>query len=222
MSLELALRYVEVGIALALLQRAAEHTRHEPVLFLPQIIAAVVLIVGLWPSPAVWALWALAVLQLHRFQGAYNGGSDKMALLALSCLGLAHLAPAWADIALGYLAVQLVLSYFVSGWVKLTNPQWRSGAALTQVFRFSAYPVSENLRRLANHPRLMQSASLGVIGFEVLFPLALLHPLVLGVALVIAAGFHLLNALLFGLNRFLWIWIATYPALIWLQTRLPI
>jgi hypothetical protein len=37
--------------------------------------------------------------------------------------------------------MQLVLSYFISGWVKVVNGDWRSGAALRDVFLFSAYPV---------------------------------------------------------------------------------
>jgi hypothetical protein len=57
------------------------------------------------------------------------------------------------------------------------------------------------------------------MGFEVLFPLALLHPLALYAGLVIAATFHLANAFLFGLNRFFWIWICAYPSLIWFQGR---
>jgi hypothetical protein len=36
---------------------------------------------------------------------------------------------------------------------------------------------------------------------------------------VVAAAFHLANACLFGLNRFLWIWLAAYPPLLWFQER---
>ena len=35
-------------------------------------------------------------------------------------------------------------------------------------------------------------------------------------ALALAAVFHTANACLFGLNRFLWAWLAAFPALIWL------
>jgi hypothetical protein len=38
-------------------------------------------------------------------------------------------------------------------------------------------------------------------------------------ALALTAAFHLANACLFGLNRFLWVWLAAYPSLIWLQAR---
>lgn len=170
-------------------------------------------------SVAVWGLWLISLAQLHRFDGPYNGGSDKMTLLILTCLGLYHLAPTdyWRELAVSYLAVQLVLSYFVSGYIKIINSDWRAGRALCDVFRFSAYPVAESLRDWANFPRLLCAMSWGVMGFEVLMPLALLNPLTLKLGLCIAGLFHLMNALLFGLNRFFWIWICAYPALIWFQ-----
>jgi len=126
------------------------------------------------------------------------------------------------ELAFGYLAVQVILSYFISGQVKILNPEWRSGRALAAVFLFSAYPVSEALRGLANRPRLMWAASWSVMLFEVLFPLSLLHTATLIPALALAAGFHLANACLFGLNRFVWVWIASYPSILWLQARLVI
>jgi len=169
-------------------------------------------------------LFVLALVILHRFQGPYNGGADRLGLLMLSCLCLVHLAPTvyWKEIAFGYLALQVVLSYFISGWVKLVNPQWRDGRALQDVFLFSTYPVSESLRRLAGSPRLLWLLSWYVMAFEVLFPLALFSQPVLVGALVITGSFHFSNACLFGLNRFFWIWLAAYPSLLWLQERMLI
>lgn len=220
MTLELALRLLEIGLGLAALQRGIEHARRDVALFAPQILAAAALIWGGMPALACAALWLCAVAQLIRFEGPYNGGSDKMLLLALTCLLVARLVPAQAELALAYLAVQIVLSYFISGWVKLRNADWRSGAALSDVFAVSAYPVSEALRRLALRRRLMRSGSWGVIGFEVAFPAVLVLPGVLPIALGVAALFHLANAALFGLNRFVWAWVATYPALFWFQGRI--
>ncbi len=221
MSFDDALRLTELLAALALFQRALEHLAlRDWRLFLPQLMLAGLLVTGIWRGPVIWALWALGLWQLHRFQGPYNGGSDKMLLLVVSCLALAHAVPGLGQIALAYLAVQLVLSYFVSGWVKLRSADWRAGDALADVFAFSAYPVSEGLRRLGDRAGLMRAGSWAVIGFEVAFPLALLSQTTLIPALCIAAAFHLANALFFGLNRFLWAWIAAYPALLWFQDRL--
>jgi hypothetical protein len=122
--------------------------------------------------------------------------------------------------AFGYLSLQLILSYFISGWVKVINPDWRSGRALRDVFQFSAYPVSESLRQWSDSPRLLLSMSWGVILFELLFPFSLISSTSLTIALIITASFHFSNACLFGLNRFFWIWITAYPSILWFQQRI--
>ncbi|MEM7684445.1 MAG: HTTM domain-containing protein [Pseudomonadota bacterium] len=225
MTVDAAMRATEILLALALLQNSAEHMalhRDERLLFLPRIVLSLALLAGAHPNLMVWGLMLHALILLHRFQGPYNGGSDKMGLLILFCLSMAHLAPPgiWRELALAYLAVQVVLSYFISGQIKIMNPDWRSGRALSDVFRFSAYPVSEDMRALATRTNLVWLASWAVMLFEVTFPAAVLHPTTLIAALGIAVMFHLANAILFGLNRFVWIWIASYPSILWLQDRL--
>jgi hypothetical protein len=222
MSLDLALRLTEILLALAFLQQGAEHLRSDRLLFLPRIVLGALLLAGFQAQWVCLALVVNGLFILRRFQGPYNGGSDRMGLLILCCLCLALFMPAprWQEYAFGYLALQLVLSYFISGWVKIANPEWRSGRALQDVFLFSAYPAGENLRALAERPRLLCAASWAVMLFELMFPLALLSHTALIAGLAIATSFHLANACLFGLNRFFWIWIAAYPSLFWLQQRI--
>jgi hypothetical protein len=225
MSVDAAIRFTEILLACAFIQQSLEHlraNRDEAMLFAPRIALSGLLIWGVAPAWTLPGLFLLSLLILRRFQGPYNGGSDRMGLLALSCLCAAHVMPTerWREYIIGYLAAQLTLSYFLAGWVKIVNPAWRDGTALQDVFRFSAYPVSEDLRRLTERPRLLFAASWAVMLFELAFPLALISQPTLIVALVLAALFHLANACLFGLNRFVWTWIAVYPAILWLQHRL--
>lgn len=220
-----ALRMTEVLLSIALIQQSAEHlgaARDEQRLFLPRLALGIGLLTGMASPLVLVGLWLHGLLILHRFDGVYNGGADKMIWLVLTCCALAHLAPSpyWQEMALGYLAVQLTLSYFVSGWVKVINPDWRSGQALIDVFRYSAYPVSRNQRQLADHPGLLFTAGWAVIGLELVFPLTLLDPRALAFSLGLCALFHVLNAMNFGLNRFVWAWISAFPALIWFQGRL--
>lgn len=222
MTFEAAVRATEILIALAFVQQSLEHlktTRDARWLFSMRILACLLLLSGLASTPALAALALISLFMLHRFQGPYNGGSDRMSILILWCLLFTHIAPTpfWQTAALGYLAAQLTLSYFVSGWVKLLNSEWRTGRALRDVFQFSAYPVSENLRAFSNRPRLCWTMSWAVILFELLLPLSLLDQRLLSIALIVAAAFHLANACLFGLNRFFWIWLAAYPSLLWFQ-----
>ncbi len=225
MTFEAALRLTEMLLGFALLQQSLEHfvsAWDERILFIPRAGLSLLLMLGVAPDATALALLGLGLMILRRFDGPYNGGSDRMSLLILTCLCLAHLLPSphCRQVAFGYLAVQLVLSYVLSGAVKIVNPDWRSGAALRDVFLFSAYPVSETLRELAGWPRLLWLMSWCVMLFELLFPLALLTQPTLIVGLTIAAIFHLANACLFGLNRFFWAWLAAYPSIIWLQLRL--
>jgi hypothetical protein len=225
MTLHDAARLTEILLALALIQQSLEHLRglrDERLLFGARIVLCLLVILGVASPWPLVGLAGLSLLVLHRFQGPYNGGSDRMGLLALWCLALSRLAPTAQiqELAFGYLGVQLVLSYFISGGVKIVNPDWRTGRALRDVFQFSAYPVSEDLRRWADRPRALLVMSWAVILFELAFPLTLLSRETLVAGLAVAAAFHLANACLFGLNRFFWTWLATYPAILWLQARL--
>lgn len=224
MIFEAAVRLTEVLLALALIQQSLEHLRGlrpEPALFSLRIVLCLLVVLGVaQPWPLV-GLAGLSLVLLHRFQGPYNGGSDRMGLLALWCLVGAQLLPTTQgrEVVFGYLGLQLMLSYLIAGGVKIVNPDWRSGRALRDVFQVSAYPVAEGLRSWADRPRLMALMSWAVMLFELAFPLTLVSQPTLVAGLATAAAFHLANACLFGLNRFFWTWLATYPAILWLQDR---
>lgn len=224
--IESATRLCELLLGLALAQQSIEHLfmpMSDRRLFALRLLLSLLLAAGLWPTPALGVLLLTSTWILARCDGPYNGGSDRVAVLMQICLLAVHLcrdlnAPLrWQEVAFGYLAIQIVLSYFMAGWVKIVNPQWRRGRALVDVFAFSAYPQSESLRGWAQWPRLLFVMSWAVIIFELVFPLALLRADTLIAALILAALFHTANALLFGLNRFVWVWLASYPSLLWLQ-----
>lgn len=227
MTLEQAQHATQVLLALAFIQQSLEHifgTRDAPRLFALRALLALLLLIGVAIPWILLALCAQSIVGLHRYHGPYNGGSDRMGLLVLYCLTLSVWLPdgVMSEATFGYLGIQVVLSYFISGKVKIVNPDWRSGRALADVFAFSAYPVSEGLRQLANRPTMLWVASWGVILFELVFPISILWAPALALGLLIAAIFHLANACLFGLNRFVWFWLASYPSLLWLQARLVV
>ncbi len=234
MTLAGALNLTAAMMALAFIQQSLEHLRptarrYERLLFAPRLILSLLLLAttmgapvpGLYPWWLTLALVANHLLILPFFNGPYNGGADRMSLLVLLCVTGAYNLPEprWQELAFGYLGLQLLLSYFMAGWVKIANPDWRRGRALRDVFLFSAYPAGENLRQWASHPRLLLAAGWAVIGFELVFPLTFASRPALLAGLAIAALFHGANACLFGLNRFFWIWICAYPSILWLQDR---
>ncbi len=225
MSLELAIRATEIVLAFAFILQSVEHlgaAKQERALFFLRLCLSILLLFGVYTPWMCAALVVISLLILRRFQGPYNGGSDRMGLLILCCLCAAQFMPSprWQEYVFGYLALQTVLSYFMSGWVKIVNSDWRRGRALRDVFAFSAYPVSESLRGWAKRPKLLFVMSWAVMLFELFFPLTLFSQTALIIGLIIAAVFHLGNACLFGLNRFFWVWLAAYPSLLWLQSRI--
>ena len=168
---------------------------------------------------APWLAFATTLLIAIRFRGSYNGGSDSMLLVVLLALAVARTDDRFALAALGYAAAQLVLSYAIAGWAKLRDPQWRTGTALYVLVRLPQYGVPPRLVT-ALTSRAARPASFAMLAFECAFPLALVDARVCIVALAIAALFHLTNAIVFGLNRFLWAWLAAFPALLFWVERL--
>jgi hypothetical protein len=165
-------------------------------------------------------LFVMALLILLRWRGAFNGGSDFMTLVGLTGLLLAHVlglftdpAEAWR-IALWYVTVQSLSSYFVSGWVKLMRPEWRSGHALTVFLDNGVYgPLSA--QSIYRWPHVAKLCSWSFILWEGLFPLALLDVRLAALFCAIATVFHFLVFWFFGLNRFFWAWLSTFPAILY-------
>lgn len=165
-------------------------------------------------------LFAIALVLLLRWRGAFNGGSDFMTLVGLTGLLIAHAVGTWATPELGwraglwYVTLQSISSYFVSGWVKLLHPSWRSGRALPQFLDTGIHgPLPEN--SVFRHPWLARAVSWSFTVWEGLMPLALLDPRLALVLCAVAGGFHFLVFRFFGLNRFFWAWMSSFPAIVW-------
>lgn len=159
-----------------------------------------------------------------RSRGPVCGGSDSMFFqvqlgLFLASLGFLH--PVFPRLGLGWIAAQSVLSYFLAGVGKLRNPTWHDGTALQRLFNSSGpYVLWAGIRACARHKSICALLGWGVVLFELIFPLVLMTPPAGRMAFLgVALAFHLANALVLGLNRFVWAWAATYPALLYFRSR---
>jgi len=182
-----------------------------------RLLAALALGVGVGPGMAPFLLLTQVAIGV-RFRGTFNGGSDSFSVVLLCALSLAELLPERAPVqraALLYIAVQLTLAYFVSGVAKLKHPEWRSGLALAGFLRSGRYGTPRALLRALDGPVRISALSMLVLGFECAFPLAWSGPGACGAFIALGLGFHLATWLLFGLNRFVFVWAAAYPALWW-------
>jgi hypothetical protein len=171
---------------------------------------------------AAWLAFATTLAVAIRFRGSYNGGSDAMLLIVTLAIALARTAPdtGVARAGLAYAAVQLVLSYFVSGTAKLRDPAWRRGTALPILVALPHYQVSPRAQALLSRPAVSRLAGWAMLAFECSAPLALVNATACAALVIVGAGFHLANAVVFGLDRFLWTWLAAYPALLyWVAQR---
>ncbi len=176
---------------------------------------ALALMAGVLPAAGAVLLFLIALALLFRWRGAFNGGSDFMTLVGLTGLLLAH-AAGWRA-GLWWVALQSLSSYFVSGWVKLLREEWRSGRALPYFLDTGVYgplPADSVFRR----PRVARAAAWSFTVWEGCFPLALLDVRLAAVFCTVAAAFHFLVFWFFGLNRFFWAWLATYPAILYVAT----
>ena len=189
-----------------------------------RLCGAVVLAVQGASLPLIGFLFVGNLLILIRWRGAFNGGSDFFTLVMLTGLLISQVAAAFGHVQLGwqaglwYIAIQAITSYFMSGAVKLLRSEWRNGSAMTIFLNGAIYgPLS------ATHPLrnkwLAMLGSWGFIVWEILFPLSLLDPRLAAVFCAVAAFFHFLVFWFFGLNRFFWAWLCSFPAIIWCSAQ---
>jgi len=189
-----------------------------------RLCAAVLLAVQGASLPLIGFLFVGNLLILIRWRGAFNGGSDFLTLVVLTGLFISQVVGAFGNAELGwqagfwYIAIQAITSYFMSGAVKLLRPEWRNGSAMTIFLNGAIYgPLS------ATHPLrnkwLAMMGSWGFIVWEILFPFSLLDPRLAVVFCAVAALFHFLVFWFFGLNRFFWAWLCSFPAIIWCSAQ---
>jgi hypothetical protein len=186
-----------------------------------RLLLALVLIVKQGSAAAWSCLLGLQLLLGFRHRGAFNGGSDSMTSLILISTTLLHLFPGkegWIRILLGYCGMQTVFSYFIAGVVKARNTEWWTGRALQVFLNFSSRTPPDPLVGIAGMSTMSRLAAVGVILFELSFPLSLLHPRFALGFFVLGLMFHYANHRIFGLNRFFWAWLASYPSVYFLST----
>lgn len=177
-------------------------------------LAFSVLLLFQFSFPVVFFLFVSNLLITNRFRGTFNGGSDYMTAIVLSALSVGAFFQTEKVLTgvLWYIALQAMLSYFLAGLVKIRMADWRSGAALRAFLNAPNYNAPLVIRQLVQNKTIALSASWTVMAGQILFPIFVFLPETTGAAIALAFLFHLNNVWLFGLNRFLLAWSATYPA----------
>lgn len=150
-------------------------------------------------------------------------GSDQVSFLVQTAATIARAAGSRSrivDASLWAVSMQSALSYAASGLVKLAGPTWRRGLALEGILRTLTYGDPHAWRLARRFPRSARLMSKGVLVMECTFPLAyvaggrLAKSYIAGVA-----GFHVANARIMGLGRFLPSFVSMHPAVLYTASR---
>ena len=148
--------------------------------------------------------------------GVLSGGSDSLLNLSLLTIFLSLLFKD-ARIGIYFIAVQSFASYFISGVIKIKERSWRKGQALSQFLIMTIFEKPRWLIEIYSNSFLMRSTSWLIIVLELILPFScLLKPSLTIPVLLLGGIFHCCNAYLFGINRFILIWLSTYPCLWWI------
>jgi hypothetical protein len=101
----------------------------------------------------------------------------------------------------------------MAGLYKIKQKKWRNGSAVYGFVSSASYKTPKFILKKCQDPTNAKILAWSVILFELTFPLVLMHPYLTIFYLTAGILFHLGNFMTFGLNRFFWIWGASYPAL---------
>jgi hypothetical protein len=195
-------------------------------------IAAVCLMVGVFPRLAAAMAWALLAALQDRNPALYMAGDRYLLLMLMWCILLPtgarlSLRPAppsatrirsWASAGL---LLQVMLVYVIAG-LKKTGPEWSEGTALWYALNEDGYVTAAG-QWLRAQPALVGPLSYGIRWVETLGPLLVLSPWKNGAARLAAVA--LFWALHLGLQTFqaigifqlvgLAAWLVILPSALW-------
>lgn len=200
--------------------------RYPGILFILAIRAGAALgvIAALWASER--SLLPLLVLSITtvivNFRSSEsNDGSDQMGSIAVLACTLAEGSGTQVGkcIALTFIAAQASLAYGTSGFLKVGAKGWRDGTFIVDILQTSSFGNRYLLGFLKGKSLLAALLGCGVAYGDCAVSVAmLLPPLLCITVLFFGVVLHLGIALVLGLNTFLWSFIATYPALLWISS----
>lgn len=153
-------------------------------------------------------------------------GADQMSFLVLVTIFFGSAITSDPDlqrVGAWFVALQLALSYLVSGVAKLISPEWRSGTAVIGILSTYTYGTRLTRRVLTTRRPLSRAICWAVIATEIALPFGLLFGEVgVVVALAVGLAMHLSIAVVMGLNDFVWGFAAAYPFFYWVGSQISI
>ncbi len=188
-----------------------------------EAVAACVLVVVRSSGLLVPALVTVLLARTYHYGRDRFGfeGADQMRLIVLAGMLWYHLTPGSrsGEVALVFIGTECVLAYVTAGIVKVGDEEWRSGRAMTATLRsetFGRNAATSVLVRAGLAPAIAGS----MLAFECAGWLLLLAgPVGVLAYVTIAAAFHVGNAVVLGLDRFVWVFGAALPCVAFTALR---
>ena len=186
-----------------------------------QGIAAIALIFlptsGLLTTLCLGAVFVIISLSNLRAKPVGAETEARMMVMITAALFLRSLMPDVYStiICLWFIALQSCLSYVAAGLGKINNKSWLKGIGLYNVFTTGNFH-SKKLGQIAiNHWKWIRLISWITIVIECAFPLVLIVKAPYDLFFLIwGVIFHFIIALIFKFGKFFLVWVATYPAIL--------
>lgn len=167
-------------------------------------------------------IFIIKLLISIKWNGSFNGGSDSMGLMV--CIGLIisfsnnifYMSVNLQFAGIIYIFITLITSYFRAGLSKVKNNGWLSGSELIAFANNTIYKNNNFIIRLINLPIISKILSWTIIIWELVFVISVFNYDLAIIFILIGVVFHIMNYYVFGLNRFVFTWLATYPSLIYI------
>lgn len=145
-----------------------------------------------------------------------SDGSETILNISLSSIALSRMLgddPRAREACLWFIALQSSFSYGIAGAAKAISPVWRDGTAIRDIFRTRIFGQKHVFAFVKDKPHLARALGIVTIVGETAFPLVVVAPPKMAKAILAVGGsFHIGNAFVMGLNRFVWAFLGTYPA----------
>jgi hypothetical protein len=172
-------------------------------------------------APLALVVATTLLLTLRGPQG--NDGSDQMASILLVATFLGELVGTDFSRAAAviFIAVESAFAYATAGFLKVPMKGWRDGSYVLDVLRTGSFGNPWILRTFEIHRPLAVLFGVGVaFGDSAIAFAAVLPPPVSAGLLAFGLVLHVGIAAVLGLNTFVWSFVATYPAVLYVSAHL--
>jgi hypothetical protein len=150
-------------------------------------------------------------------------GSYQMSLIVLFGILIASFFDMHSKVStlcLWFIGGQVVLAYFIAGLTKIISPIWRKTHALNAILSTKTYGHEKLFKLVTKNKYIGFILCWPMIIFELSFASCFGSVNLCLTFFLIGFLFHLFNAVIMGLNTFMFAFLSTYPAVLYCFTRL--